>query len=75
MSRPTMSMVSSADPADESCDAEFAVGDKTWTLRVTNRQAFTISGMITAAYNEGRFNGRSLMAREIEGFVARLCNE
>lgn len=75
MSRPTMSMVSSTDPADESCDAEFTVGDKTWTFRLTNRQALAISGMMTAAYDEGRFRGRCGMAREIESFIESLSYE
>lgn len=75
MSRPTMEMMSSTDPADESCDATFTVGDKTWTLRVANRQAFTISGMITAAYNEGRVNGRTIMATEMKNFIRNLSRE
>lgn len=72
MTRPQMSMISSTDPADESCDATFTVGGNTWTFRLTNRQALAISGMVNAAYSEGRASGRRGMAREIDDFIASL---
>ena len=75
MSRPTMSMVSSTDPTNESCDAEFTVGDKIWTFRLTNRQALSISSMVNAAYREGRASGQRRMAREIESFIESLSYE
>ena len=75
MTRPTMSMVSSTDPTDESCDATFTVGENTWTFRLTNRQALAISGMVNAAYSKGRVSGRRHMAREIDSFLGSLSDD
>jgi hypothetical protein len=69
MTAPKFRMVSSTDPANETCQAWFTVAGKEHAMFFAkNLQAHQVSDLIQAAYNSGIEDGARNVAR-------RVCRE